>query len=94
MEIIINENYKLISEQNRFNISKRRIKNKYAALGSKDIIGTEEVWEDQSYGHNLENAIQNIILDMLQSSNNVITLKEYVEEYKKHKEELLNKLKL
>ena len=90
---IVYKNYKAYAERGRFNLYKE--KRQKAMQDTKnhkkgDIIKTEI---SIGFGLRFESVIENIIKDKLADKKIVVTVKEYLEQYKKMKNEILDSLK-
>jgi hypothetical protein len=89
MNIKIDERFQLNqSSPNRFDLIEKVIRQK---KDSKDTYEAENVL---GYDMSLETCVGNIISEKLKENKETVTLKQFLEEYKKEKEQLLKTIKL
>jgi len=82
MNIKINDTYTLVSDDGRFTVTKEVVREK---MDFKTRVKTGEVHtvtEELAYGLKLEHAIEYVIRVTLEDRPGVVTLKEYLQQYK------------
>ena len=79
------KNYILKQSGDRFDLYKTVIRTK------KNSEETYQSEKDIGYGFTLENGVRRLIMEELANNNDVVTLKQFIEDYNKEREEI-NKL--
>lgn len=94
MNIKIDERFKLNqSTSDRFDLIEVVTRQKVG----KDRKPTGETYQSENimgYDMSLENCIQKIVAEKLKVNESTVSLKEFLEEYKKEKEQLIKQIKL
>lgn len=89
MNIKIDERFQLNqSSSNRFDLVEKVVRQK------KDSEDTYEAENTLGYDMKIESCINTIISEKLKTKEETVTLKQFLEEYKKEKEQLLKTIKL
>lgn len=89
MNIKIDERFQLNqSSPNRFDLVEKVVRQK------KDSEDTYEAENILGYDMKIESCINTIISEKLKTKEETVTLKQFLEEYKKEKEQLLKTIKL